>query len=179
MDGTLNSETGNTLDGTTGFDKDQEVYVVVTPNDGYEDGDAVMGGGGGGGDDEGAKECKFCHAVRYCGHECRVEHWDEHRPVCTGKPSAVWKAAAAKRKAAGQPPLKRYACALCGAIVEYEGGHGRATSGKKGCARCRRVFYCSARCEAEHWPAHLPSCQQAAASDDDEEGAGGGGGGGD
>ena len=45
----------------------------------------------------GAKECLFCHAVRYCGDDCRVDHWREHRPVCTGKPSAVLlkKAAAA------------------------------------------------------------------------------------
>ena len=59
-------------------------------------------------DDEGrAKECLFCHAVRYCGNRCRVDHWrGEHRPACTGKPSAVGKAAAAKKKAAlGGKPL--------------------------------------------------------------------------
>ena len=38
MDDSLVAETGSTLDGSTYFDKDDEVYVVVTPNDGYEDG---------------------------------------------------------------------------------------------------------------------------------------------
>mgnify|MGYP004086757401 CR=1 FL=1 len=37
-DGTLLDETGTTLDGDPWFDKSQEVYVVVTPNDGTDDG---------------------------------------------------------------------------------------------------------------------------------------------
>ena len=41
VDGSTVAETGSTLDGATYFDKDQVVYVVVTPNDGYEDGAAV------------------------------------------------------------------------------------------------------------------------------------------
>jgi hypothetical protein len=27
------------------------------------------------------------------------------------------------------------------------------------CARCRSVFYCSAACQARHWPVHRPYCQ--------------------
>jgi len=41
VDGGLVSETGVSLDGATYFDKDQEVWVVVTPNDGTDDGTAV------------------------------------------------------------------------------------------------------------------------------------------
>ena len=36
VDGTLVAETGSSLDGAVYFEKDQEVYVVVTPNDGVE-----------------------------------------------------------------------------------------------------------------------------------------------
>ena len=39
--GTLVSEAGASLDGETYFGKDDEVYVVVTPNDGMDDGDAI------------------------------------------------------------------------------------------------------------------------------------------
>ena len=38
IDGVQSSETGSTLDGGTHFDKGQEVYVVVIPNDGIDDG---------------------------------------------------------------------------------------------------------------------------------------------
>jgi len=41
VDGSLASATGSTLDGATWFDKGQEVYLTVTPNDGTEDGTAV------------------------------------------------------------------------------------------------------------------------------------------
>ncbi len=41
VDGSLVGETGTTLSGESYFDKDQEVYVVVTPNDGTEDGTAL------------------------------------------------------------------------------------------------------------------------------------------
>ena len=41
VDGSLVAETGTTLDGATYFDKDQEVYVVVTPSDAYGAGTAV------------------------------------------------------------------------------------------------------------------------------------------
>ena len=41
VDGTLVAETGRSLDGATYFEKEQEVYVVGTPNDGTEDGDPV------------------------------------------------------------------------------------------------------------------------------------------
>ena len=39
--GSLVGGTGSTLDGATWFDKDQEVYVIVTPNDGTGDGTAA------------------------------------------------------------------------------------------------------------------------------------------
>ena len=39
--GSLVAETGSTLDGSSYFDKADEVYVVVTPNDGTEDGAAL------------------------------------------------------------------------------------------------------------------------------------------
>ena len=29
--------------------------------------------------------CGKCHAVRYCGRECQVAHWPEHRPVCVAQ----------------------------------------------------------------------------------------------
>ena len=41
VDGSLVAETSASLNGATDFDKDDEVYVVVTPNDGYDDGDSV------------------------------------------------------------------------------------------------------------------------------------------
>ena len=41
VDGSLVAETGTTLDGSTYFDKGQEVYVVATPSDEYESGSAV------------------------------------------------------------------------------------------------------------------------------------------
>ncbi len=41
VDGTAVGATGTSLDGASYFDKDQDVYVVVTPNDGTEDGTAV------------------------------------------------------------------------------------------------------------------------------------------
>jgi hypothetical protein len=41
VDGSLVGETGSTLDGVMYFDKDQDVYVVVTPDDGTESGDAL------------------------------------------------------------------------------------------------------------------------------------------
>ena len=87
--------------------------------------------------------------MRYCGDECRDEHWREHRPVCPWKPSAA---------VLKEAPRKTYACGMCGTAVAYEAGHDRESSGKKGCARCRAVFYCSARCQRAHWPAHMPEC---------------------
>ena len=45
VDGVLVSETGGTLDGATWFEKGQAVFVVVTPNDGTEDGTAVSSTG--------------------------------------------------------------------------------------------------------------------------------------
>ena len=41
VDGVVVGATGSSLAGVTWFDKDQAVYVVVTPNDGTEDGPAV------------------------------------------------------------------------------------------------------------------------------------------
>ena len=41
VDGGLVAATGSSLDGASWFDKHQDVYVVVTPNDGAEDGTAV------------------------------------------------------------------------------------------------------------------------------------------
>ncbi|MFH1463842.1 MAG: right-handed parallel beta-helix repeat-containing protein [Pseudomonadota bacterium] len=41
VDGSLISATGSTLSGATWFDKDQQVYVVATPNDGHVDGSPV------------------------------------------------------------------------------------------------------------------------------------------
>ena len=41
VDGSLVAETSNSLDGATYFDKGQEVYVVVTPDDGWESGSSV------------------------------------------------------------------------------------------------------------------------------------------
>ena len=41
VDGSLRPETGTTLDGSTYFDKGQEVHVAATPSDGYESGSAV------------------------------------------------------------------------------------------------------------------------------------------
>jgi hypothetical protein len=41
VDGSLVGETGSSLDGVTYFDKDQEVHVVVTPNDGSDDGSSA------------------------------------------------------------------------------------------------------------------------------------------
>jgi hypothetical protein len=41
VNGGLVGETGSTLDGATYFDKDEEVYVVVTPGDGSEEGDSL------------------------------------------------------------------------------------------------------------------------------------------
>jgi hypothetical protein len=46
VDGALiSSATGSSLYGGSYFDKDEEVYVVVTPNDGTDDGDAVSSDG--------------------------------------------------------------------------------------------------------------------------------------
>jgi hypothetical protein len=41
VDGSLVGATGSSLDGVTWFDKHQDVYVVVTPSDGADDGTAV------------------------------------------------------------------------------------------------------------------------------------------
>lgn len=41
VDGTASTGTGNTLDGNTAFDRDQEVYVVVTPYDGTDVGSSL------------------------------------------------------------------------------------------------------------------------------------------
>ena len=41
VNSTLLAVTGSTLDGSTYFDRDDEVYVVVTPNDGTDDGDSL------------------------------------------------------------------------------------------------------------------------------------------
>jgi len=41
VEGSLVSETGSTLDGSSDFDKDDEVYVVVTPSDSSGDGDPM------------------------------------------------------------------------------------------------------------------------------------------
>ena len=41
VDGSLVGASGSTLNGSTYFDKNEEVYVVVTPNDGTEDGTAL------------------------------------------------------------------------------------------------------------------------------------------
>jgi hypothetical protein len=41
VDGSLVAETGSSLDGATYFDRDQVVYVDVTPNDGTDDGTAL------------------------------------------------------------------------------------------------------------------------------------------
>jgi hypothetical protein len=41
VDGTLVSETSSSLDGASDFDKNEEVYVVVTPDDGTEEGSAL------------------------------------------------------------------------------------------------------------------------------------------
>ncbi len=38
VDGSVVAETSSTLDGATDFDKEQEVYVIITPNDGSVDG---------------------------------------------------------------------------------------------------------------------------------------------
>ena len=119
------------------------------------------------------KDCKYCHAVFYCGNQCRIDHWREHhRAVCPEKPSAKKKAArkkkaeeraAKKEKKKARAPgiVKTYNCAQCGTAVEYETKHGRATSAKKGCGRCRAVFYCSQACVDAHWPEHKPHCTKA------------------
>jgi len=28
------------------------------------------------------QECASCHLVRYCGRDCQVAHWEEHKPIC-------------------------------------------------------------------------------------------------
>ena len=45
LDSVVQSGTSNTLDGTLHFDRDDEVYVVVTPNDGITDGASVTSSG--------------------------------------------------------------------------------------------------------------------------------------
>lgn len=27
-------------------------------------------------------ECSSCHLTRYCGRDCQVAHWEEHKPIC-------------------------------------------------------------------------------------------------
>ena len=110
------------------------------------------------------KDCKFCHAVFYCGNQCRTDHWRaHHRAACPEKPSAKRKAAKEKKKAEKKKGVtKTYNCAQCGKAVEYETKHDRETSAKKGCERCRAaVFYCSRACQCRHWPEHKPHCKKA------------------
>ena len=58
VDGSLVAETSNSLDGATYFDKGQEVYVVVTPDDGWESGSK--------------RDVGFPHGVQYTAHCTRI-----------------------------------------------------------------------------------------------------------
>ena len=76
-------------------------------------------------------------------------------------PTLKKRVAAGLKKPKKKGVVKTVHCAKCGQGVEYETKHGRATSAKKGCGRCRAVFYCSQACMDAHWPEHKPHCTKA------------------
>ena len=87
------------------------------------------------------KKCTRCGKTWYCGKECQIKHWKEHKTVCrppSGQPTVT-------KQPVVELPTK---CSNCG----------KETSFLKRCGGCQLAAYCTKECQRNDWARHKITC---------------------
>ncbi len=89
------------------------------------------------------KKCQKCQLVYYCSVECQKANWLDHNKICGVK----------HLKMMENPPIFRVenTCMTCHDI--------KPKMKFKTCGICRRVYYCSVKCQRADWKEHKKTCK--------------------
>jgi len=83
--------------------------------------------------------CSRCNKMNYCSIECQTSHWIFHKDKCSSLEMIEKKL----------NPIHR---------CEYDNCN---KSSKSICSRCRKVYYCSEKCQRKHFKTHRRFCVSA------------------
>lgn len=91
------------------------------------------------------RKCSKCGTAEYCSKTCQIEHWKkEHKTQCNEF--------AISHKIALYHDKIKHTCYNC---------FNRSTKDYQRCSGCHKVYYCSEKCQKEHWKKeHKKECQQ-------------------
>ena len=78
------------------------------------------------------KKCRACGKVQYCGKECQIKHWKEHKSTC--------------KLSSAAPTSTLASCGRC-----------KKQTTSIPCS-CGSVSYCSTECQNLDWPVHKDKC---------------------
>ena len=100
------------------------------------------------------KNCTRCHAVQYCGKECQMKHWTDHKRWC--RPSQLAQSSSSLTQAFSSVQVGRTStqqrsnqiCSFCSKAAEC----------LRKCTGCYKAQYCDWTCQKQHWRTHKKSC---------------------
>ncbi|GFH44887.1 hypothetical protein CTEN210_01362 [Chaetoceros tenuissimus] len=98
--------------------------------------------------------------VFFCNRDCQVKLWKTHRTVCGKVTTTDLKkevsSANSEAKGEGKKELRDIdLCGNCNSIAGADNGFKLSA-----CSKCSQTFYCSRKCQVEHWPIHKHLCRQ-------------------
>ena len=96
------------------------------------------------------KKCKRCGVAQYCGKECQVNHWQQHKLECKTLSQTGRSSAQNHSLATAEDPIlpKVKTCAFCGSC----------SAKLKFCTKCGKASYCGRECQKRHWSDHKKNC---------------------
>ena len=124
------------------------------------------------------KKCARCGQAQYCGKECQVKHWKDHKAVCkpstkSSAPGSTPSSAASRKQSSTADPTASSASGNTHDTPTSK--HTAKTGGNtkwSPCNRCNKhatmkcpcksVAYCSNECQRLEWPNHRQTCTYSA-----------------
>lgn len=98
--------------------------------------------------------CGRCKEATYCDKKCQTDHWKNgHKCECETLKEARERREEELEKARESYDGGTAACQMCAKLEDKNEPF-------LTCKRCRRVVYCSGKCQTAHWKAHKVYCKE-------------------